>query len=483
MAIDPEITQRIFYKRILRTLRAWHSVTGKELLDDLLLYRQLGEQMAHDGSVEARRAVTNGVLLAAITKLAGSDKRGAKVLEMRFMDGEMLATVAQHVSTSVDHLNHVQRSAVETLVTILQQDEQMLHDSLRDTMEGRLPALDSRRLFGVASVMDVIGRKLTERGDAASPLVAICGLGGIGKTALANVIVRQLLPEGHFEEIVWLDVASEPFSGQPPAPDVVFEQLVADASRKLPGEAAQATHRARRDHVQHQLRSRRTLLVVDNLESKAATLAVIDGLQELLGPSRALLTTRHRPNIGGVFVVVLDELPEADALELLRFEAAQRNLQVNDDAVWRQIYGVTGGNPLALKLVLGMMPDVPLTVILTDLGDPQLRKTNALYNRIYRRAWRQLETDAQDLLLAMASVGPSGATWEWLQSICGMTRNQFSAALTDLTGRSLIINRGSAVAPTFAIHRLTEQFLRRHIIGGQEDGDGGDSAESPDSAP
>ncbi len=98
----------------------------------------------------------------------------------------------------------------------------------------------------------------------------------------------------------------------------------------------------------------------------------------------------------------MPELQEADALAMLRHEARLRNLsalaQAEDDQL-RPIYRTVGGNPLALRLVLGQTLVHGLADILDDLTAAHGEAAESLYTYIYRRAWNNLgETERRTLL-------------------------------------------------------------------------------------
>ena len=90
-------------------------------------------------------------------------------------------------------------------------------------------------------------------------LLAICGIGGIGKTALAAQLVRNM--KGQFEKVVWLS-AEHRGEGKRP------ERLLQEAIAKLQGHAT--AHPASIDFLIDQfvdyLDSHRTLVVIDGLE-------------------------------------------------------------------------------------------------------------------------------------------------------------------------------------------------------------------------
>lgn len=89
-------------------------------------------------------------------------------------------------------------------------------------------------------------------------LIAIAGIGGIGKTMLATQLAQQLADTEQFEVVVWRSLRQAP-----PFVDLIAQLLCAIApDRSLP-QSLDAMMR----HLLEQLRSRRCLLVLDNVET------------------------------------------------------------------------------------------------------------------------------------------------------------------------------------------------------------------------
>ena len=167
------------------------------------------------------------------------------------------------------------------------------------------------------------------------------------------------------------------------------------------------------------------------------------------------------------YFISVDELALADAAQLLRFHANAIGLNelanANDD-VFESIYDLTGGNPLALKLVISLASVLPLSKILLDLARSRPGPIEDLYRYIYWESWRTLSQQAQALLQAMPLVADSGALPEQMITISALDELGFWPAVTELITRSLLEVRGTVHERRYGIHRLTESFLRTEII-------------------
>lgn len=129
-----------------------------------------------------------------------------------------------------------------------------------------------------------------------------------------------------------------------------------------------------------------------------------------------------------------------------------------------EIFEVTGGNPLALKLVAGLLDVVALPQLLQDLTRSRPGPIEELYRHIYWQSWQTLDEACRRLLKAMPLVGDTGATADYLQALSGLDPDDLWQAIYELRRRSLLEVRGSLHEKRYGIHRLTDSFLRTEIV-------------------
>ena len=128
-----------------------------------------------------------------------------------------------------------------------------------------------------------------------------------------------------------------------------------------------------------------------------------------------------------------------------------------------QIFEQTGGNPLALKIVVGLLDLLSLNRLLSGLTSSHPAQVAEVYNRIYRQTWRLLSKNGRTLLQAMPlAVEPADV--EYLLSISGLSENDLWPAIEELRQRSLLEIEGDLHGKLYGIHRLTDTFLRTEII-------------------
>ncbi|MBX3055875.1 MAG: sigma-70 family RNA polymerase sigma factor [Anaerolineae bacterium] len=443
-------------------LSAWGRPEGDahNRLEELTLVQE--RRAALTGDLPATlRLVTNEVLLACLQELAQQDADSAHILTWRFLEGEIVQQVANRLHLGTDQLKRRQNRAIQELTTILLAREQAARTTQAQRLESLLLPPTYHTLFGVDETLPLLVELL--RAPAAPWVVAVTGIGGIGKTSLVNVAVRQLIPHFCYEKIVWLAVTEHEQRETPLTADWLMSRLAPAICPLLPTTAPTAE----RDwQVRQTLKLFPTLVILDNLESEMAPdLAAV--LPDLAPPGKFVLTNRLRPSpSANIHLFPVPELDTAAALALLRDQAqliGAHALSAAPDAELQAIYVQVGGNPLALKLIAGLSQDFSLPDILADLSQAQLPATEALYRHIYSQTWQVLSQPARQLLEIMPLAADTGATLAQLQAVSGLEPAHLLPAIQELIHRSLLEVRGSLNERRYALHSLTRIFLLRDI--------------------
>ena len=332
----------------------------------------------------------------------------------------------------------------------------------------RLDPLPPHRLFGIEAALDKLLHALNHQDDPW--LLAIDGIGGIGKTALANQLVRKILPTQRFYDVVWISARKEEFVplhgiraiNRPVIEaaafiDKVLEQLDPDLplARSLQEKTIILTH---------WLKTNPCLVVIDNLETVTDYEVLMPTLYRLARPTKFLLTSRQQV-AEEIYRHHLGELSQTVTLEFLRYMGPQYDLPALAQAPDNQlngIYQVVGGNPLALKLVVGQMSVLSLPQVLDNLKQAQGKPIEELYHYIYRKAWDLLDAAAQRTFLMMPLA--QNGTQEQLATLTQLSAAKLTQALQDLAQLSLIQVKGNLEERRYTLHRLTETFLLTKAI-------------------
>lgn len=464
----PRLDQIILHKDVHAALRAWHDLEGtrEDLLAYLLLVLEQRRILPEDNPANVRLA-TNRVLLEGLQILGQKDEQAAEILKLRFLDKDIILRVGAKLHLTKDEVKKSQYEAIEDLTKIILNQEMAVRQERIQYLESGLAPSTYTTLFGVDEAHETLTAGLLA--EDVPPVVAISGIGGIGKTALANAVTRSAIRHFFFEDVIWLRVnVGTNTSIANELEDFSFDHLqTALTSHLCPYLPPEATPRHRLFQLRQTLKAKPYLIVIDNLEW-AIDLTLLGQIHDLSHPSRFLLTTRtNLPYHAGVFTYTLSGLTVKDVAHFIRYHAGEiglADLAQISDADATAIYEVIGGNPLALKLVVNLAQVVPLAQILRDLTQAKLDQVEEMYRHIYWQTWHTLSEEGRTLLKMMPLVADVGGTAEQLAAISSLAESSLWTAISELVNRSLLEVRGSTQSRRYGVHRLTAAFLQTEII-------------------
>lgn len=463
---------------VLEALRLWH---GGEVTQWPLLHLRLGLQLAHEEATygtlaEAGPAARNRAILSlGLEVLQGVAPDACDLLRERFEHRRDVMGVANSLNLSESSLYYRQRQAINQLTEILVRLEERASEEWQERMISRLGLPTYSKLVGVQETLAMVQDVLLD--DNENFIVSLDGLGGLGKTALADQITRNLIETTRFEEIAWVTAKHTHLSMlgrlqvESGRPALTFPMLVDKlaAQFELPGQVSDSQLQRQRA-VKHFLRSRACLVVIDNLETVADYRSLVPELQKWQHPSKFLLTTRFRLlDTPGIFSYSLKELSPQSAFELLEMEARRTGFLVlleSADSAFQQIYDAIGGNPLALKLVVGQLRFHSLSRVLSRFAEQANRQTQeGIFDYIYQEMWEALPDGSKRVLLALTQAGESGFTFDHIEAVVQLPEADVEQCLEDLVLLSLVDMAGTVVDRRYRLHRLTEIFLLRIVAG------------------
>ena len=406
--------------------------------------------------------------------LAAKGEVEAKILRQHFLEGKPIQAIATDLNMAEGTVYNKQSEAITHLAEILYVQEEQLRTGYRCALEARLQPPSNTHLVG-------IDQHLTHLADLlctpdAPWLIALAGIGGIGKTTLADAVARQAILRDHFDDIGWVTAKQQVFGGQHGLRGVHQPALSADAliraliNQLLPTmpltpsmtlaelQALLCAHLNQRPH----------LIVVDNLETLTDLETLIDTLRDLANPTKFLLTSRtslfHETD---VYHYPVPELTQAWTLSLVRQEAQTRNLpdlRHASDSDLQPLVETVGGNPLAIRLVVGQCHLYALDVILENLRAARGQTMEQFYTYIYRQAWDALDETARRVLLVMPLVSSLGGTLEHIRKVSGLELGAVTDALGRLIQLNLVDSRGDLKTRRYTIHNLTTTFLQEQVL-------------------
>jgi hypothetical protein len=334
------------------------------------------------------------------------------------------------------------------------------------------PGKAYHRLIGRSQELNSLLEALRE--PERKPIIAVVGLGGIGKTTLAQEAMEQSWREEIFDHVVWTSAKTERFVGegtlQTGVSDYNLEQLFDTIGRqcerrdiaKLPFEQKPAA-------VKHLLLTQHVLVVLDNLETVPNSDAFVEEIFQILGQSKLLVTSRHQVRHERAFTLDLSGLYEEESLTFLREDSEDRGItaiaQAKPDDLL-EIYQVTGGAPLAMKLVVGQASRWPLERILNNLKAARFEGPNYdFYRFVFKHSWDMLETESQKVLVSMSVFDlANGSTEIGLQRVSQIEADAVRQALDQLMLLSLVDVLGDLEERRYTLHSLTHYFILSDIV-------------------
>lgn len=296
-------------------------------------------------------------------------------------------------------------------------------------------------------------------------LIAIEGLGGMGKTAVAKEIAWRCIDsqgdEGipTFEAIVWIEDKdgrlhlSDILDTVARVLDCLFIFSLPTADKAV--------------GIKKVLRERSCLVIVDGFETVVDP-QVREFIQAIPAPSRALITSRERL-LPGAWAVLVKKMDPGDALLFVQNEANRlglHTLETSESDVVSEVYDATGGNPFAIRLSLAAVRNSGLS--LQDTLD-RLRSAaeGDVFDVIFDRDWNDLlrrDWDSKAILMTMTFFSTT-ASWEALHAGSNVYGENARLAIKRLIEASLIDVDDSLQhsKQRFSLHSLTRYFVRRQL--------------------
>lgn len=387
------------------------------------------------------------------------------LLRERFWESRTMQELSLNQGRSSSGLYAMQSQALRQFAKTLAEMEEEAETHRAEAVNYRcrnLPPSPFQRLFGFEDSLIQIEKWFT---DPQGPqIISIEGLGGLGKTALAHAAVREAMASGPWADLAWVSAVDRPFylweapdTPPPLDPDRIIEQIAMQLD--LPEDVINMAFADRRNAVKATLSAKPYLVVLEDLEPEHRPKDFLPNLITPTGPTRFILTSRQRlPMHPGCANLFLHELTREGCFAIMRYEAQERKLQISVEEM-EKVYALVGGNPMALKLIIGQAVSLPLHRVLENLL-PATKGTPAgnILQQIYRHSWKLLLPSARQVLFAMERFSPNGTSYEELQTAIGLSAKELDAALQQLVTHSLVVYNPAPV-DQYTIHRLTYLFL------------------------
>lgn len=325
-------------------------------------------------------------------------------------------------------------------------------------------------------------------GDQSEPIVvAIYGLAGMGKTALACQVARIVFSEGLFDYVVWIDAGDRSFdSGQiwsRTTSDVSYQGIIDDILRDTGHDLKEVLDADKNLVVKEFLQDNSVLLVIDNFESVENNDAILAHLSVNFGnASRVLITSRHfiaHPR--SQYQLRLKRMTNIiDGRDF--FREIGKQLQIPgivelDEETSIGLFELCGGLPLAMRLVLGQMHSYSLEYIKANLqsanpylpteqidySSPETGDTNSInqfYRFMYEPSWEKLDNASKKILRILANFrSDAEIALADMENLCDLPYDDFHLSLATLIRFSLVDKNGEPGRESLSIHSMTRRFV------------------------
>jgi WD40 repeat protein len=320
-----------------------------------------------------------------------------------------------------------------------------------------------------------------EQWATSSRLIAILGMGGMGKTVLSVKLAERL--QDKFEYVIWRSLRDAP------TVETILSDLIQFLSQQQETELPDSVD-GKLGRLMHYLRQHRCLLILDNVESILGTGEqaghypigyefygeLFKRIGETLHRSCVVITSREKPRevaaLEGTAIrsLKLTGLTPFETSELLKTKQLSAT-----EAAFEQLIQMYAGNPLALKIAATTIQD------LFD-GDVSefLKQGTAVFGDISDLLDQQFDrlSDLEKQIMYWLSIDREGASLSDLAEdlVPPVPRRYLMEALASLARRPLVEKQGAKftqqpVVMEYVTDRLIEQIYAEIWAWGSEAAD------------
>ena len=269
-------------------------------------------------------------------------------------------------------------------------------------------------------------------------VLALHGMGGIGKTALAIHIAHKVA-ERYPDAMLYIDLRAHTDGQTPLEPNAALEVLM--TSLGVPGSNMPATLEARAAQWRSMLAQRKTLILLDNALGVDQVMPLLPGN----GTSLVLITSRERlTGLDSIISFPINALTNEDSVRLFEqiVRSAITSAPANDVS---ELVKLLGCIPLAIRLAAGWLLSHPtwnVVGLIEQLksADSSLiaGELNAVIGRVFDLSYRGLDKSLKHFFCCLALCPGPKFTKEVSASLTDLSRDEAGRMLDELYYRNLL---------------------------------------------
>ncbi|MCB0211599.1 MAG: DUF1492 domain-containing protein, partial [Anaerolineae bacterium] len=209
--LPPEQSNTSLSSPLEDALKQWHDLDQTASLQNVLpfLARQI-KIKSHQSVRPLPFSLDKQLLFYLLEQLDEVNHDAALLLRRRYIDDKTGFAVANTMGISESGFYRRRRDAIRTLVDLAQAQEDVIRSSHTARLESRLEPSTYNQLFDPYNLRTRLGQLIGSQSDIR--LVCLAGIGGIGKTSLADALARDFIATGYFDEIAWVTARQQQFT-------------------------------------------------------------------------------------------------------------------------------------------------------------------------------------------------------------------------------------------------------------------------------